>query len=329
MIPWLQLCKQHGLVDDIDGIEIPVPDKPIRYVSDIAPYDSDFVHTLIHKVAFREGELGDALAEGTCYAAERLFGGAGVPLLKHIYPRQGGQTAHWTGHWGPGGKIYWPWWLPPVLQWCVDTRDPANDSTHQWTSHVQHYLTESGPNRGPFPLEKVRAVCAKVYGNPDVCDPAFDYDPPETKALPAIWHSHRGMLVDSLILCDYEHSRVFSMLREDGVADTALMSKLFSACTGCDLTEGELNRAGERIWTQLRALDVRNFGRRRAVDEATVDAFIYPGKDDGVMLDRGRFLNLLDAYYELSGWDRETGRPARPRLEALGLGDVADTLEAL
>ena len=327
IIPWLQRCKQHGLIDKIDDMDIPVPDKPLEYLRDTAHYSSEFIHTLVRKIAFREDEIGDALADGACYAADRLFGGDGIPLLEHIYPRHCGQTEHWGGHWGPGGTVYWPWWLPPVLQWCVDTRDPASDSTHQWTEHVQFYLPESGPRRGPFPLEKARAVCAKVYGNPDVCDPAFQYEPPEAKVIPAIWHSHRAMIVDSLVLCDREHTRVFSMLSEDGSADTTLMSELFSACTGYNISENELDRAGERIWNLLRAIDVRNFERNRAIDESTIDGFMYPGKDDGVILDREKFLKLLDRYYELSGWTISNGWPTRARLEELGLGDVADGLE--
>jgi len=329
IIPWLQLCKQHGLIDRIDGMEIPVPDEPIGYMRDTEPYSSEFINTLIHNIAFREGELGDVLADGACYAADRLFNGDGIPLLDRIYPRHCGQTEHWGGHWGPGGGVYWPWWLPPILQWCIDTRDPANDSTHQWTEHVQTYMPESGPHRGPFSLEKVSAVCARVYGNPDILNPAFEYDPPELKAIPAIWHSHRGMVVDSLILCDYENTRVFSTLSEDGSADTALMSKLFSACTGYDMSEEELGRAGERIWNQLRAIDVRNFGRNRNIDESTIHGFMYPGKDDGVMLDRAKFLTLLDKYYELSGWDPTNGCPTRAKLEQLGLSDIADELETL
>jgi aldehyde:ferredoxin oxidoreductase len=248
-------------------------------------------------------------------------------LLDHIYPRRCGQTEHWGGHWGPGGTVYWPWWLPPILQWCVDTRDPANDSTHQWTEHVQFYLTESGPRQGPFPLEKVKAVCERVYGEGDVCDPQYTYEPPELKAIPAIWHSHRGMLVNSMILCDYEQSRVFGTTREDGAADTSLMAKLLSACTGIETDQSELDKAGERIWNLLRAIDVRFYGRDRAIDESTLDGFMYPGKDDGVMLDRGRFLGLLDAYYDLSAWDRDHGWPTRHKLEALELGDIADKLE--
>ncbi len=329
MIPWLHMCRQNGLIDKIDGVNIPVPEKPIEYLSDCAPCPAEFLKVLLHKIAFRTGAIGDALADGTCYAADRLFDGKGKPLLDHIYPRHAGQTAHWGGHWGPGGIVYYPWWLPPILQWCVDTRDPASDSTHQWTEHAQHYLSQSGPDRGPFPLEKVRAVCAKVYGNPDVGDPAFEYDPAEAKAIPAIWHHNRGMIVNSLILCDYEHTRVFSSLSDDGAADTALMSRLFSIGTGIETSEQQLDKAGERIFNLLRAIDIRNCDRDRKVDESTIDGFMYPGKDDGVMMDRDKFLKLLDKYYELRNWNKRNGWPTRAGLEELGLKEVADELEAI
>jgi aldehyde:ferredoxin oxidoreductase len=329
IIPWLQMCRQHGLIDHIDGIEIPMPEQPLRYLRDTRPVSEAFLRALVEAIARRDGELGDALADGACYAAERLFGGEGAPLLDRIYPRRAGQTEHWGGHWGPGGIVYWPWWLPSVLQWCVDTRDPANDSTHQWTEHAQHYLPSSGPDRGPFDVETVRAVCERVYGDPRVGDPAYAYDPPEAKAIPAIFHHNRGMLIDSLIMCDYEQTRVFSMLSEDGSADTALLAKLFSACTGVETSEAELDVAGDRIWNVLRAIDVRNHGRDRAVDLSTLDGFAYPGKDDGVMIDRARFGELLDTYYRLRGWNSANGWPTRERLEQLGLADVADGLAAV
>jgi aldehyde:ferredoxin oxidoreductase len=329
IIPWLQLCRQHGLLDRIDGVEIPVPDRPIGYLRDVTPVSGEFLLALARGMALREGELGNALADGACYAADVLFGGEGKPLLDRIYPRHGGQTEHWGGHWGPGGTVYWPWWLPPILQWCVDTRDPANDSTHQWTEHAQHYLPVSGPLRGPLSLAQARAVCARVYGDPNVCDPAYTYDPPEAKAIPAIWHTDRGMIVDSLVLCDYENTRVFSMKSADGAADTALMSKLFSAATGCEMSESDLDRAGERISNLHRAIDVRNHGRDRAVDESTLDGFMYPGKDDGVTPDRDRLVDLLQTYYRLRGWNPANGWPTRARLESLGLNDVADELASI
>ena len=329
IIPWLQRCKQQGLIQDVDGYAIPAPDRPIQYLDDVATVSPEFLEHLIRIITFREGEMGEALADGGCYAAERLFGGAGQPLLDDIYPRRCGQTEHWAGHWGPGGICYWPWWLPPLLQWCMDTRDPASDSSHQWTEHAQEFMLEWGPNKGHLPAEKAQRVCARVYGRADICDPAVTYDPPEARAIPALWHSHRGMIVGSLILCDYENTRVFSMLTEDGQADTALMSRLFSAATGGETSEQELDRAGERIWNLLRAIDVRNHGRDRRVDEATLDGFTYPCLASGVMLDRARFLTLMDSYYELSGWSKANGRPTRARLEQLDLKEVADELEAM
>ena len=330
IIPWLQMCKQHGLVESIDGFAIPEPESPILYRRNAAAPSPQFVEMLIRKIAFREGEFGEALAEGACYAAYRLFDGQGAPLLDRIYPRRAGQTAHWTGHWGTGGNIYFPHWLVPILQWCVDTRDPASDSTHQWAEHVLQYVAgNAGPHPGPLSDEQARHVCATVYGHPDVCDPAFSYDPPEVKTIPALWHSHRAMLVNSLILCDREHSRIFSMLTEDHVADIEIMAKLFRTCTGFDVSQGDLDRAGERIWNQLRAVDVRNFGRNRAVDLSSLNAFVLPGKDDGVALDLDRFVGLLDNYYERSGWDLATGWPTPERLAALDLEDVAAELAAI
>lgn len=47
------------------------------------------------------------------------------------------------------------------------------------------------------------------------------------------------------------------------------------------------------------------------------------------MLDRERFLKLLDKYYELSGWNRDSGWPTRAKLEGLGLKAIANQLQSL
>ena len=329
MIPWLQMCKQHGLIDEIDGIEIPVPDKPVENLDDAGPVSGELVAALLHKIAYREGELGDALAEGSCYAAERLFDGKGVPLLDHIYPRHFGQTNHWNGHWGTGGRPYFPFWLVPVIQFCVDTRDPASDSVHQYTEHVLRHLPEHGPHKGALTADEARAVCEQVYGNPDCWDPSFTYDQPDTKVLPAIFHHNRGMLVESLVLCDRENTRVFSMASEDRKADTAMMSKLFSAVTGHETSERELDQSADRVFNLLRAIDIRNSGRSRSDDDAVAASMTFPSFVDGVALDLEQFMPMMDRYYEMRGWNPANGWPTRAKLEELGLDDIADELEAL
>ncbi len=329
IIPWLQRCKQAGLIDDIDGLSIPVPDKPLEHLHEAARVSGEFLTHLIEIIARRKGELGEALADGVCYAADKLFGGKGKPLAERIYPRLFGQTNHWNAHWGTGGSCWFPFWLTPVLQWCVDSRDPASDSTHQYTEHVLRYVPIHGPNKGPLTLEEAKLVCQKVYGIADACDSTIAYEQPETKAIPAIFHHHRGMIVESLVLCDREHTRVFSMETSDHAADTAIMSKLFSATTGCETSERELDMAGERVFNLLRAIDIRNYGRSRKDDWAVAQSLTFPTFTDGIVLDLGQFEPMLNRYYELRGWNPTNAYPTRAKLEELGLTEVADALQSI
>jgi aldehyde:ferredoxin oxidoreductase len=43
-------------------------------------------------------------------------------------------------------------------------------------------------------------------------------------------------------------------------------------------------------------------------------------------IDVNKFLDLLDRFYQLRGWD-SNGRPTRAKLEELGLKDIADGLK--
>ena len=107
------------------------------------------------------------------------------------------------------------------------------------------------------------------------------------------------------------------------------MSKLLSTCARIEVSEADLDRAGTASGPSCGAIDARDFGRSRAVDESTLDAFVIPGKSDGVVLDQTKFGRLLDSYYELSGWNPANGWPSRPKLDELGMTDMADGLEAV
>ena len=104
------------------------------------------------------------------------------------------------------------------------------------------------------------------------------------------------------------------------------MSKLFSSCTGMEISESDLQKSGERIFNLLRSIDIRNHERCRKIDEDTIDGFMYPSKDDGIMLDKKRFIGLMDKYYELRGWDKTNGCPTKQKLEELGLKEVAERM---
>jgi aldehyde:ferredoxin oxidoreductase len=107
------------------------------------------------------------------------------------------------------------------------------------------------------------------------------------------------------------------------VGDPGAEARLYRACTGIELGIAEMERPiAERIVTLERCLDVRNTGRDREIDEAVIPHFQWAGKVDGTHLsaDAAEFRALLDEYYALRGWDRETGRPTPETLRALGLG---------
>jgi aldehyde:ferredoxin oxidoreductase len=46
-------------------------------------------------------------------------------------------------------------------------------------------------------------------------------------------------------------------------------------------------------------------------------------------MDEGKYNKMLDDYYDLHGWDRETSYPKRQTLLDLGLEYVADDLEKI
>ena len=86
------------------------------------------------------------------------------------------------------------------------------------------------------------------------------------------------------------------------------------------------------MYTLERALQVRHWGRDRAMDEMVLPYFEQPegfanpllGARRG--LDRARFAPVLSEFYALHGWDPETGQPTAEGMRALGMGDVLASL---
>lgn len=69
-------------------------------------------------------------------------------------------------------------------------------------------------------------------------------------------------------------------------------------------------------------------GRTRQDDEQVIPYFVRPDRN-GIGLDEEKFRRLMDEFYELRGWDPETGIPRREKLEELGLGFAARELQGL
>jgi aldehyde:ferredoxin oxidoreductase len=112
-------------------------------------------------------------------------------------------------------------------------------------------------------------------------------------------------------------------------AEYQMHAAMFSVATGMNMDVDGLLTAAERCINIERAFQVRDGVTRKddIVPEFFFKTPILDGPQKGRMLDKAKFEKLKGEYYEARGWDVETGKPTRTKLEALGLMDIADDLE--
>jgi aldehyde:ferredoxin oxidoreductase len=150
----------------------------------------------------------------------------------------------------------------------------------------------------------------------------FIEDPYRGKIGPwmAIWDENKSELKNSLTLCDW----AFPIPGRPSVE-----AELFSAVTGIETSEETLDKAGERLKNQIRALIIRNYDRNRQQEFNEIMPFFKIPDHASIPIDEKEFAIMVDNYYEQRGWDQTTGWPKRSTLESLELNDVADELENL
>jgi len=295
---WLNRCVEKGIITE-DDLGMPI---------DLE--SGEFWSKLLKKIAYKEG-IGKVFAEGVPRAADIL--GKGHEYLPHVAH---GYETHWDGHLFNGPR--YPYWIVAALQWATDSRDPL---VHCYAEEITYWTARPG---APISIEQLKAIGKRLYGSELAVDPESNY---EYKAQPTIWHQNRLAVDDSVPVCEEIFPTIYSRTSPDGFGDTALEAKLFSAATGVEVSEEELDFIGSRIYNLERAIMVRE-GRTRKDDESVIPYFQKPDRA-GIRLDVEKFRALMDEFYELRGWDPKTGWPRRETLEKLDLKDVADELEKI
>jgi aldehyde:ferredoxin oxidoreductase len=110
--------------------------------------------------------------------------------------------------------------------------------------------------------------------------------------------------------------------------DPKLYAEAYSAVTGKEFTLDELLKRSERTWNLTRVMAILRKGISAKDDMPPERDFTDPipaGKTAGTKLDRQKFTDMLQRYYEKRGWDEE-GRPTREKLNELGLTEAATRL---
>ncbi|MCX8204720.1 MAG: aldehyde ferredoxin oxidoreductase family protein [Candidatus Nezhaarchaeota archaeon] len=110
--------------------------------------------------------------------------------------------------------------------------------------------------------------------------------------------------------------------------DLKLYAKLYEATTGVKTELSELLKSSERVFNLTRAIAVyRGLSKDKdTLPERFFEDPIPEGPLKGAKLDRDKFQQMICKYYDVRGWDPETGWPTLSKLRELGLSDVAEAL---
>jgi aldehyde:ferredoxin oxidoreductase len=256
--------------------------------------DADVALELIRKMSFREG-FGNILAEGCAKAAD-MIGRDSSYFAMHI----------------KGQELYEA--CRGALGWCLgtttSTRGPA---------HTTGAVMDARPGWDTAEVEKAR----RIFGVDNPNKP-LEY---EGKAKMVTYMEVLHRVNNCLGIC---HMNTIHW--DVGLLDLPHLTKLYSAATGWETSVKDLSRMAMKQLNMEKAFNLRHTNFCRKDDLPTPRDMREPiptGPLAGWKMDEKKFNKMLDEYYDLHGWDRQTSFPLRKTLEDLGLDDVAHELEKI
>jgi aldehyde:ferredoxin oxidoreductase len=313
VVQWLDTCYKSGyLTDKQTGLDI----------SQLGT--REFFENLATMIARRQG-FGDILADGLLRAGEKL----GEKARAHFSNEVSGV--------GDGSSYSAREYLMNGLLYALEPRQPiAMLHEVSWLTGLW-VMNQADPQSSPVTSEVFRAAATKFWGS----EKAWDLNTHEGKAMAAARVIDRTYVKDSLLLCDSVWPLMVSWNTPDNLGDPTLESRTFSAVTGIETDEAGLHKFGERIFNLQRSILLRE-GWQPKVDDVPEEfnfvdpvetvfmnpEVIVPGPGEEVIsrkgqtLDREVFEEMRKEFYQLRGWDSETGLQKAEALEQLGLSDL-------
>lgn len=293
------LCSQYGLdVDNASGAiawAMECYERGILKKEDVDGLNLewgnyDAVLELLEKIALRKG-FGDLLAEGSKKASQKVGKGS----EKYSMNVKGQEL--WES-------------LRASKGWSLGTIVSPRGGGHLRGNPLTEFLKIS-PEEGERIFGVSTAGDGKAY---------------EGKAKLVIYFENFKAVVDCLNIC-----YIVTQWSSPDLLDLEDLAKMLSLATGRQTTVAELITIGERVHNVEKAFNVRE-GMTRKDDMPPERFFAEPiksGPEKGERLQKDKFGKMLDEYYELRGWDKDTGLPTKAKLEELDLGEIADELDKL
>jgi aldehyde:ferredoxin oxidoreductase len=128
-------------------------------------------------------------------------------------------------------------------------------------------------------------------------------------------------LIDSFIVCKFSRGTYYKELGD--------MAKLYNLVTGIEMAPEELKKAGERINTVARLINIRE-GLGRKDDTLPWKVMNMPIPDEGpvkgAVVTQKELDLLLDDYYESRGWTPQ-GVPTANKLKEIGMDKLLSIVE--
>ncbi len=318
LIEWLGQCYRQGIMSDEEtGL-------PLSRIGSI-----EFIETLTRMISYREG-FGDILSQGTTKAAEYTGKNSGKFLNLLIANRANESQDH-------DPRMM-------VANAMINATEPrrAIHLLHATALPVARWANwRQGYQDAFLSTEIFRDIAAKYWGSTSAGDLSSD----KGKALASKMIQDYGYIKESLIVCDLAWPIYQVRDIDESIGLSTLESQIVSAITGRHLDEKELLKTGERNFNLQRAVLLRQGWGGRSGDSLSDYVFeeplrwvfyspgcLVPGRGDepasreGSVLTKDEFERLKDEYYELRGWDVESGLPKETGLKELGLSDIASEL---
>jgi aldehyde:ferredoxin oxidoreductase len=256
--------------------------------------DAEIVLDLIKRISHREG-FANILAEGSAKAADIVGRDSGYYAM-HI----------------KGQELYEP--CRGALGWCLGTTTSTRGAAHT-----------TGAVMDARPLFDVNEInkAKKIFGVDHPTDP-LAY---EGKAKMVTYMELLHRINNCLGIC---HMNTVHWDVE--FLDLPQLAELYSVATGWEMSVEEMKWAAMRQLNLEKAFNLRHTHFGRQEDMPTPRDLHEPiptGPLVGWKIDEKKFNQMLDEYYDLHGWDRETSFPRRGTLKDLGLENVAKDLEKM
>ena len=282
LISWAMELYELGILTskETDGLDL-------RFGNDEALLE------MVRRICFRDGWLGDVLADGGIPASKKI----GKNSFDYLLQVKGMSNLHSDERATPG------------LALNIATASRGSD----------HLRSRPAIDLYHLPVEILR----KIYSNPVPYEGPLSSEHTEYigKAWQVFWQENCYMAVDCLGICKYHTTFLGATLPnfED-------WPKVLYLNTGLEMTPLEIWEVAERCNNIERLFNLREGLSREDLEKGDMlnhryfDEPCLRGAPDviGAKIDRKKFKKMIDEFYEHHGWDKN-GVPTAETLKRLGL----------